>query len=74
MGSCVNGQAVPAVLKDHSAFKTAGTIHQVTEHHIPEDLNLHQYCLRTPKVVQINILVTVFPKNISHKALQHEVK
>ena len=73
MGSCVIGQAVPALLKDHSAFKTAGTINPVTQHHIPEGLNLHRYCLRTAKVVQINILVTVFSKNISHKALQHEV-
>jgi hypothetical protein len=64
MGSCAIGQAVPAVLKDHSAFKTAGTVHPVTQHHILEDLNLHEYCMRTSKVVQTNILVTVFPKII----------
>ena len=43
MGSCVIGQAVPAVWKDHSAFKTAGTVHPMTQHYMPEDLNLHQY-------------------------------
>jgi hypothetical protein len=27
------------VSKDHGAFKTSGIIHQMTQHHIPDDLD-----------------------------------
>lgn len=36
------GVQLSIFLKDQSAFKTPGTVHTATQHHIPNDLNIQQ--------------------------------
>jgi hypothetical protein len=44
----VTGQVAPDDSKECTAFKTSVTVHPMTRHHVPEDLNHQQHHCKNP--------------------------